>query len=226
MRLLLAFITILHLSSCRQDPSPPCDTISGEEYEVYAAVLDSLYLGQPNVLKWLPGAVHVDSVQARRFWPDGRVTLCVVRESTLVFERSPSLFDSWSIAFLRSDDSPAPKWIDWNALGKSFEGLRLCSARIHAEQLMISGQSSVVSNDSMNAIMSAGGDRWCAFYSHFPGAYGIIQFSRVGFNPERSQAVIYTEHQAASLAGVGEYWFLRRKRSRWILGFRFEKWVS
>lgn len=168
----------------------------------------------------------MDSVQERFFWPAGRLTRCVVRESTIAVEKPNWLFDSLRIAFYKSDEKYAPKWIDWNALAKSFTDRRLCPTRIHADKLKTSELSTVVSVDSLKAVMSAGGDSWHAFYAHFPGAFGIVQFSRVGFNPDRSQAVVYTEHVAASLVGVGEYWFLRREGNRWILRLRCERWVS
>jgi len=53
--------------------------------------------------------------------------------------------------------------------------------------------------------------RWGEFYKEYPASGGFISFSQVGFNPERSQALVYFEHWCGGLCGSGIYVLLVKK---------------
>ncbi|MCQ9205709.1 MAG: hypothetical protein NG737_05290 [Omnitrophica bacterium] len=53
---------------------------------------------------------------------------------------------------------------------------------------------------------------WKRFYRRYQGADGILTFSRVGFNQDRSQALVYVVTQWGDLAGTGFYILLTKQK--------------
>jgi hypothetical protein len=229
MRLLLTLGVIASLScGCTRYASRNAG-VTKEEYEVYSAVLDSLYLGQRRSLVWVSRDIGFDSSLTAACWPSGLVTDAVVAESTMVVSRSGGPFDSLHIDYITSHNEISPGWIDWSGLGASLSGAEYCQSRLGASQFDVSGEVTTIPADTLESIFSGPVSlelRWFSFYRRYPGSLGIVRFSRVGFSSDRSQAVVYWEHTAASLDGVGEYWILRREANQWKLRWRFEVWVS
>ena len=59
----------------------------------------------------------------------------------------------------------------------------------------------------------AGG--WKNFYSKFPDSGGFITMSAVGFNVDKTVAVVYVGHRCGSLCGGGRYHFLQKTNGKW-----------
>ena len=55
---------------------------------------------------------------------------------------------------------------------------------------------------------------------------GILSFSRVGFNKENNQALLYCEYDCGGLCGWGEYLFLKLVENSWKIVKRYEVWVA
>jgi hypothetical protein len=60
----------------------------------------------------------------------------------------------------------------------------------------------------------------------FPGAGGIISFSRVGFNPALDEAVVSRSFVCGGLCGSGWRYFLKKRRGRWQVTDRCMVWIS
>jgi hypothetical protein len=56
---------------------------------------------------------------------------------------------------------------------------------------------------------------WFAFRKKYPGAWGMVGFSRVAFNLERTQALVYSNHQCGDGCDHGDTWVLERSREQW-----------
>jgi hypothetical protein len=149
----------------------------------------------------------------------------VIEDSTVVLDKFHWALSPELISHLKEDSNRAPKWIEWSSLSKNLNELRNCRSIIHSRILVVSGEVNIVPRDTLQSILY-GDSGWHSFYRRFPGAFGKIQLSRVGFNSDSSQAVVYTAHVAAWTVGSGTYWFLRRKYGRWILEWRYNTWVS
>lgn len=70
---------------------------------------------------------------------------------------------------------------------------------------------------------------WKAFYKQYPDSGGFIDLSAVGFNADKSVAVVSQGRWCGSLCGEGEYYVLQKKNGRWIpLEWKGEycNWVS
>jgi hypothetical protein len=69
-------------------------------------------------------------------------------------------------------------------------------------------------------------DSWKEFYRTYPAAHGIFTFSRVGFNPDRSQAVVYMKYDGDVMNHHGEYFLLVHKGGSWELQTKKTIWIT
>jgi hypothetical protein len=67
---------------------------------------------------------------------------------------------------------------------------------------------------------------WEEFYKKYPESGGFISFSQVGFNPERSQALVYFEHWCGGLCGSGLYLLLEKSEGGWKVAKAHRSWIS
>ena len=67
---------------------------------------------------------------------------------------------------------------------------------------------------------------WDKFYEEYPGAPGILTISRVGFNSDRSQAMVYMAHNASLMSASGELFFLANKNGSWEIQTEEMIWFS
>jgi hypothetical protein len=69
-------------------------------------------------------------------------------------------------------------------------------------------------------------DGWKSFYAKYPGAGGIMAFSRVGFNEKRDRALVYSTIGCGWLCGTGHYHLLKKEASKWVLIKNYMAWIS
>ena len=58
---------------------------------------------------------------------------------------------------------------------------------------------------------------WLAFRKHYPLAWGYVELSRIGFNPEHTQALVYATHWCGDGCMSGDVWFLTRTGDQWTI---------
>lgn len=58
-------------------------------------------------------------------------------------------------------------------------------------------------------------DGWRQFYREYPGAQGILTVSRVGFNSDKSQAVVYVTNHVSIAVFADRYFLLVKKNGSW-----------
>lgn len=56
---------------------------------------------------------------------------------------------------------------------------------------------------------------WRAFYERYPDSPGLVQFSSVGFDPSREQALVYVHRSCGGRCGSGRYVLLSRSGEQW-----------
>jgi hypothetical protein len=59
--------------------------------------------------------------------------------------------------------------------------------------------------------------RWKAFYARYPQSRGWIELSAVGFNADKTIAVVYVGHHCGSLCGGGGFTVLERNGGKWAI---------
>ena len=67
--------------------------------------------------------------------------------------------------------------------------------------------------DQLNTNSNAG---WVEFYQRYPNSGGWIELSAVGFNHDRTVAVVYMGHHCGDLCGGGGFHVLEKKAGRWV----------
>src|SRR5262249_227524 len=56
---------------------------------------------------------------------------------------------------------------------------------------------------------------WKDFYRKYPESGGWIELSAVGFNPEKTVAVVYVGHHCGNLCAGGHFQVLLKKNGKW-----------
>jgi hypothetical protein len=77
--------------------------------------------------------------------------------------------------------------------------------------------------DSLFVVCPGG---WPRFAGKYPDARGYITLSRVAFDPERSQALVYSEDRCGMGCGEGTFLFLRRIAGGWKVTKKLTVWVQ
>lgn len=61
---------------------------------------------------------------------------------------------------------------------------------------------------------------WVAFANKYPGAWGMLGVSRIAFNANRSQALVFTHHACGNSCLTRDIWFLTRSGKTWRIAER------
>jgi hypothetical protein len=69
-------------------------------------------------------------------------------------------------------------------------------------------------------------DGWDKFYEMYPNSSGVIEISRVGFNNNYSQALVYYGEYSHNLGGHGDLVFLIKEEGKWIIKEQVPLWIS
>lgn len=67
---------------------------------------------------------------------------------------------------------------------------------------------------------------WKDFYKIYPSAQGIITLSRVGFNSELTQALVYLGATGDAESGSGTYIFLTKTNGAWTVQHQLGAWIT
>jgi hypothetical protein len=60
-------------------------------------------------------------------------------------------------------------------------------------------------------------DAWKKYYKKYPHSHGYIRLSRVGFNRQMTEALIYVERECGSLCADGRFKLLVKEGDRWTI---------
>jgi hypothetical protein len=71
----------------------------------------------------------------------------------------------------------------------------------------------IVADELRSTIQTAG---WDGFYQRFPDSGGWIELSAVGFNVDKTVAVVYMGHHCGPLCGGGGFHVLEKKDGKWV----------
>lgn len=57
---------------------------------------------------------------------------------------------------------------------------------------------------------------WEKFYERYPNSGGYLDLSPVGFNKEKTVAIVYMGHNCGNLCGGGTFYVLQKKDGKWV----------
>ncbi len=72
-----------------------------------------------------------------------------------------------------------------------------------------------VSAADLDAIFEKGPGGWKGFYERYPKSGGYLQVSAIGFNAEKTIAIVYMAHGCGGLCGGGGFSILEKKDGKW-----------
>ncbi len=67
---------------------------------------------------------------------------------------------------------------------------------------------------------------WDEFYKQYPDSQGEMTLSRVGFNHDMTEALVYVGNQSYYLAGAGWYVWLVKVNGAWEIKQQVMSWIS
>ena len=67
---------------------------------------------------------------------------------------------------------------------------------------------------------------WRGFFKKYPNSPGLVVVSRIGFNRDHTEAVVYTGRACGSLCGEGEYARLVKLNGSWVVDDHTVVWLS
>ena len=82
-----------------------------------------------------------------------------------------------------------------------------------------------IDNEEITALFKSH-TAWEDFYKKYKNAIGIIEFSRIGFNKSKTQALLYYSKTSGFSNGHGNYIFLKKINGKWIKVLEVMAWIS
>jgi len=73
----------------------------------------------------------------------------------------------------------------------------------------------LVPSKHINGFFEPDGGGWKAFYGEYPDSGGFIELSAVGFNKDKTVAVVYMGHSCGGLCGGGTFYVLAKHDGKW-----------
>ena len=189
----------LHHTSARQATS------DDQVYEVYSATIRELFLKNDD------GTKSPDDLAER---------LIVVKDHTISYRPE------------REDDA-AKTALFWTISGVVFDVRtvedfnRKCKDSISLQtHFTLPGKQVLISDQELDQFFGDKGSRWQGFYERYPKSNGFISVSRVGFNPDHSQAFLYAAASCGGLCGEGYYVLLGKDGGVWSVKRKTMLWIS
>lgn len=93
------------------------------------------------------------------------------------------------------------------------------------ERFALSVPVKLISDEEFQQLVPSAAD-WSGFYEAFPGSPGLLTFSRVGFNRDLTQAVVYLSQVAGPLGGEGVFVLLQKENGVWTPTEEITVWIS
>ncbi|MBI4751385.1 MAG: hypothetical protein HY774_23140 [Acidobacteria bacterium] len=93
------------------------------------------------------------------------------------------------------------------------------------ERFTLSVPVHLISDEEFRQLVPSAAD-WSGFYKAYPGSPGLLTFSRVGFNRDLTQAVVYLSQVAGPLGGEGVFVLLQKENGVWTPTEEITVWIS
>jgi hypothetical protein len=176
----------------------PLRSYSRDEAPAYRAILDSLYdfHGERPRLIVIGGrhARRSNPALSKRFPIDSSTRAAFAFQSTIPDPMKPNIDYRIPTVILTSDSLQA----------------------LDAEGAPLQKEAELHYLDQESAGL------WRAFKQHYPGAWGYVEFSRIGYNADHTQALVYTAHHCGGACTNADFWLLSRSGETWSVAARME----
>jgi hypothetical protein len=172
---------------------------------------------QPNMREIEEYAVY--STLLIQLYKGGHSDRVLIRDHTSVgsfeYKSRPAVLDEIRQQIPRMRDETLFSFLDANEYSHPFDN-----------RLRLPGASRFVDAQQIEGYFSEGGGGWQAFNRDYPHWGGFITFSKVGFNRDMDQALIYFSSVCGDTCGAGEFVFLVKEGAVWRIKGTAVSWVS
>jgi hypothetical protein len=83
------------------------------------------------------------------------------------------------------------------------------------DRLRVNVPHEFVSKEALLATFRSQGN-WAEFHRSHPGSGGYLTFSAIGFNAEKTRAMLHSSYQCGGLCGSGRFYFFEKANGRWM----------
>lgn len=140
-------------------------------------------------------------------WAEARAKQLVIQQETTVFPKIGS-----DTECLPGGDEFPESWKEVLADYKKQNE----RTRVLARGFVIEKPYYLIPKQELADLFKKDGPGWNGFYTRYPDSGGVMQLSVVGFNRERTKAMLYMGHSCGWLCGGGGYSFVQKKDGEWV----------
>ena len=161
----------------------------------------------------------------------------IIKQGTAISEIEPSKTD-WST----SKDTVKIKYAQyyWNYIAEEakmadIKETEIISSFISRNSLPGVHKGAVQNSEKYNVVtiteleiseLRGWGSFWDRFYIKYPYAFGLVNLSRVGFNSDKTEGMLYIGYSWGRLAGRGYLMKFRKINGQWIITNESLMWLS
>ncbi len=193
---LIILLVVVFLLGCGHPDDQHPPVLGRDAYSVYSNIVDSGF------------DAHV---------------LIVIYDSTNISEQ-PHISDTGVVATLLQSNFGST---DAKAILQDFNGANRVRQHISKDSMHTRHVCLSPPTDSLRSVLRPGS--WQELY--FRGIQGtsgfvLIEFSAVGFNAERTKALVHFGWHAHPMIGTGQFLLMEKKEGKWAIVALKESWVS
>ena len=161
--------------------------VSDEEYEIYSSIIKQFYI--------LPNTKQV-----------------IIEERTFRYDFGVDNDEPWR------EKSKKGESIDESA-AEDYETKNSSKWLLDKNSFKLPVKTSLVTDDDLKAIFHGkwGDLEWINYYRRFPESRGFVMFSRIGFNTERTQALMYVGSRCGPHCGDIHFLLLEKAGGTWTI---------
>ena len=160
--------------------------VSDEEYEIYSSVIKQLYV-QPNTRQ------------------------VIIEERTFRYDFAVENDEPW-----REKNKKKGVSIDESA-ADDYEAKNNSKWLLNKNSFKLPVKTNLITDDDLRSIFhgSWGDLEWINYYRRFPESRGFVMLSRIGFNTERTQALVYVGSRCGPGCGDIHFLLLEKADGNW-----------
>ena len=158
---------------------------------------------------------------------DGRETYAVYN-ALLGGSSTPVVIRDQTRAGVTCDDFSSSNDPRLRAAGEDFAKKNGAEHPLNTSAFTLGRKVEMVSSAELDQDFSKGiSQGWAAFHERHPQAHGYIDLSAVGFNADKTFAVVYSGGHCGGLCGAGGFATLSKKNGKWQKNSdRLCSWIS
>ncbi|HEV2299152.1 MAG TPA: hypothetical protein VGR72_11620 [Candidatus Acidoferrales bacterium] len=207
---LLGFFMAGCNAASRPNSQSTRSSLDAAVYEVYSALLST-----KDAFGMNPGTMVIIQKETSKDFMPNQISKCFQSHEEYHFdlESAVALYRQWQFH------------MDFKDAIHDFELENKVPGEL-TRQLMIPGPYEILSSNQINSLEVSGNYLWADFYKNYPSSEGYVAFSTVGFNAERTRAIVSAYRICGSLCGGGRTYAMEKVNGKWVEVRAGCAWIS